>query len=390
MEILSHNFKDNDWMPLPPGDMKAEDTTGPGISYWKDVLNRFRQNKLAVASVFCILLILLLSVFGPYFTGKTYDAQNLPLRNMPPVIDIVTTEDGLNFYIHPELRVFLADEKGYVTEMLEPVSKSLNEKRYIYNVNGREILLLFGKEGITLAEADGTPITNVRSVWNRNYLLGTDSLGRDMLTRLLYGGRISLLVAFIVSFSTFFIGVLYGGIAGYYGGNVDIVMMRIVEIILAIPSTIYVILLMIYFGQGISNILITMAATSWLGMSRLVRGQVLSLKEQEFILSAKCTGVRPFSIITKHLLPNCIGPIIVSATMSIPGAIATEAFMSFIGLGVAPPMPSWGILSNEGLGAIRSSPYQILFPSIAISLTMFSFNFFGDGLRDALDPRLRK
>jgi oligopeptide transport system permease protein len=159
---------------------------------------------------------------------------------------------------------------------------------------------------------------------------------------------------------------------------------------MSIPSTIYVILLMVYFGQGIYNILIAMALTSWLGMPLLVRGQVLSLKEQEFVLAAKTVGVSPIKIIINHLLPNSIGPIIVSATLSIPGAIATEAFMSFIGLGVKPPMPSWGILSNEGIGAIRSSPYQILLPSIAISLTMFAFNFLGDGLRDALDPRLRK
>ncbi len=211
-----------------------------------------------------------------------------------------------------------------------------------------------------------------------------------MLTRLLYGGRISLLVAFVVTFCTLLIGVIYGGAAGYYGRNTDIVMMRVVEIFMSIPATIYIILLMVYFGQGIYNILIAMALTCWLGMAQLVRGQVLSLKEQEFVLAARTAGVSPFKIILSHLLPNSIGPIIVLATLSIPFAIATEAFMSFIGLGVKPPMPSWGILSNEGIGAIRSSPYQILLPSIAISLTMFAFNFLGDGLRDALDPRLRK
>lgn len=210
-----------------------------------------------------------------------------------------------------------------------------------------------------------------------------------MLTRLLYGGRVSLMVAFIVSVCTLMIGVVYGGVSGYYGGNTDIMMMRAVEILMAIPSTIYIILLMVYFGQGIYNILIAMALTCWLGMAQLVRGQVLSLKEQEYILAAKSVGISPIKIILNHLLPNSIGPIIVSATLSIPAAIATEAFMSFIGLGVKPPMPSWGILSNEGIGAIRSSPYQILLPSIAISLTMFAFNFLGDGLRDALDPRLR-
>ncbi|MBE0688159.1 MAG: ABC transporter permease, partial [Anaerolineaceae bacterium] len=233
------------------------------------------------------------------------------------------------------------------------------------------------------------PLPQRKTIWNKNYLLGTDSLGRDMLTRLLYGGRISLLVAFTVTISTMLIGVIYGGISGYYGGNTDILMMRVVEILHAIPSLIYIILLMVYFGRGIYNILIAMALTSWLGMAQLVRGQVLGLKELDFVLAAKSNGVSPIKIILNHLLPNSIGPIIVSATLSIPGAIAGEAFMSFIGLGVSPPMPSWGILSNEGIGAIRSSPYQILLPSIAISLTMFAFNFLGDGLRDAMDPKLR-
>lgn len=378
-----------DFSPLEHSAVRAEDT-GAEISYLQDVWRRFRQNKLAMASVFVILLILLASFLGPSMTGKSYDAQQLNLRNMPPQIEILTASDGTRFYVHPELRVFLADGDGRVGEAVEPAKKQLAKKRYDYEINGHAYLLTFGGDGLKFSDADGAPLPGRETQWNRNYLLGTDSVGRDILTRLLYGGRISLMVAFVTSFFTLAIGVIYGGISGYYGGNTDIVMMRIVEILMAIPSTIYVILLMVYFGQGITNILIAMAATSWLGMARLVRAQVLSLKEQEFVLAARCAGVRPIAIIIKHLLPNCIGPIIVSATLSIPGAIATEAFMSFIGLGVAPPMPSWGILSNEGIGAIRSAPYQILLPSIAISLTMFSFNFMGDGLRDALDPRQRK
>lgn len=378
-----------DFSPLARSARPAEDT-GAEISYLEDVWRRFRQNKLAVASIFAILLILAASFIGPSLTGKSYDAQQLNLRNMPPQIEILTAADGTRFYVHPELRVFLVDESGLVGEALEPTQKQLAKKRYDYTVNGQAYQLTFGGDGLKFSDENGASLPGHETQWNRNYLLGTDSVGRDILTRLLYGGRISLLVAFVTSFFTLAIGVIYGGISGYYGGNADIVMMRIVEILMAIPSTIYVILLMVYFGQGITNILIAMAATSWLGMARLVRAQVLSLKEQEFVLAARCAGVKPLAIIVKHLLPNCIGPIIVSATLSIPGAIATEAFMSFIGLGVAPPMPSWGILSNEGIGAIRSAPYQILLPSIAISLTMFSFNFMGDGLRDALDPRQRK
>jgi oligopeptide transport system permease protein len=387
-EIQASGFT-KDWTPLAPEEKDAETTSGVTVTYWQDVRRRLWQNKLAVASIFVILLILLASAFGPMLTGKSFDAQKLTLRNMPPRIEIQTAADGTHFFVHQDLKVFLTDADGFFGEELTPVSAKLKDKVFIFDHNDKTYYLSF-REGVKFEDENHQPLPQKKTVWNQNYLLGTDSIGRDMLTRLLYGGRISLLVAFIVTGCTLLIGVIYGGAAGYYGGNADIVMMRLVEILMSIPSTIYIILLMVYFGQGIFNILIAMALTSWLGIAMLVRGQVLSLKEQEFVLAAKTAGVSPFKIIVNHLIPNSIGPIIVSATLSIPGAIATEAFMSFIGLGVMPPMPSWGILSNEGIGAIRSSPYQILLPSLAISLTMFAFNFLGDGLRDALDPRLRK
>jgi oligopeptide transport system permease protein len=388
MTIKTEPFT-KDWTPLAQEEKNAETTSGAPVTYWQDVRRRLWENKLAVVSIFVILLILFASVFGPMLTGKSYDAQQLALRNMPPRIEILTAADGTNFYVHPDLKIFLVDADGRITEELIPKSAKLKDKVFIFEHNKKTYYLSF-LNGIQFQDENRQPITQKKTIWNKNYLLGTDSIGRDMLTRLLYGGRISLLVAFTVSICTLLIGVIYGGISGYYGGNTDILMMRLVEILMSIPSTIYIILLMVYFGQGIYNILIAMALTSWLGMAQLVRGQVFSLKEQEFVLAAKATGVSPLKIILNHLLPNSIGPIIVSATLSIPGAIATEAFMSFIGLGVKPPMPSWGILSNDGIGAIRSSPYQILLPSIAISLTMFAFNFLGDGLRDALDPSLRK
>jgi oligopeptide transport system permease protein len=378
-----------DWTLLAMEEKDAETSSAVTITYWQDVRRRLGQNKLAVASIFVILLILLASVFGPPLTGKSYDAQQLSLRNMPPRIEIQTAEDGTDFYVHQDLKVFLADTSGFVGEELAPVSAQLKDKVFVFEHNDKTYYLGFS-DGVAFEDENHQPLPHKKTVWNQNYLLGTDSIGRDMLTRLLYGGRISLLVAFVVTFCTLLIGVIYGGAAGYYGRNTDIFMMRLVEILMSIPATIYIILLMVYFGQGIYNILIAMALTCWLGMAQLVRGQVLSLKEQEFVLAARTAGVSPFKIILSHLLPNSLGPIIVLATLSIPFAIATEAFMSFIGLGVKPPMPSWGILSNEGIGAIRSSPYQILLPSIAISLTMFAFNFLGDGLRDALDARLRK
>ena len=186
------------------------------------------------------------------------------------------------------------------------------------------------------------------------------------------------------------IGVLYGGIAGYFGGKVDNVMMRIVDIIIALPSLLYTILLMMLMGSNVRSILIALCLSSWVGTARITRSQVVSLKHQEYALAAKLAGASDFQILLRHLLPNAMGPIIVSVMFLIPGAIFSEAFLSFLGIGIQKPMASWGSLANDAIGTLTSAPYQMFFPIAAISLTMFSLNFIGDGLRDALDPKLKK
>jgi oligopeptide transport system permease protein len=219
---------------------------------------------------------------------------------------------------------------------------------------------------------------------------GTDNLGRDLATRVLYGARISLSIGLVASLINLTIGVVYGGVAGYFGGRVDSIMMRIVDILYGIPLLLYVILLMVVLRPGLTNIFIALGLVYWLGMARIVRGQILALKEQEYVLAAKLVGAGAWRIILRHLVPNSMGPIIVTLTLSIPEAIFTEAFLSFIGLGVSAPMASWGVLASESVAGLRSYPFQLLYPALAISLTMLSFNFLGDGLRDALDPRMRK
>lgn len=220
--------------------------------------------------------------------------------------------------------------------------------------------------------------------------LGTDTLGRDLLVRLLHGGRISLGVGLCATFVALTIGVVYGAIAGYVGGRTDAVMMRLVDIIYALPFTIFVILLMVFFGRNIILLFVAIGAVEWLTMARIVRSQIMSLKKMEFIEAARSLGYSNRRIIFRHLLPNALGPIIVYTTLTIPGVMLLEAFLSFLGLGVQPPMSSWGTLIKDGAEKMEEFWWLLVFPGTLFSLTLFSLNFLGDGLRDALDVRAAK
>ncbi|MBS4456589.1 ABC transporter permease [Aerococcaceae bacterium zg-BR33] len=225
---------------------------------------------------------------------------------------------------------------------------------------------------------------------NATNWFGTDNLGRDIFVRVWVGARISLFIGLAAALIDLVIGVLWGSIAGVVGGRVDNVMMRIADILTAIPYLLIVILLLVVLDKGLLPMIIALSITGWVRMARIVRGEVLSIKNQEYVLAARTLGANIWHLILKHLIPNAMGAIIVTMTLSIPSAIFTESFLSYLGLGVTPPMASWGTMASEGNEAIMTAPWRLIFPALLISITIFAFNAVGDGLRDALDPKLRK
>jgi oligopeptide transport system permease protein len=307
----------------------------PPESLWRDAWRRLIRNKMAVAGGLFVILITMAAIFADdWFIAWALDREPEPL-----------------------LAPYSWEDTDFQHTRASPSLQRME---------------------------DGSP----------PHIMGTDKYGRDVFSRVIFGGRVSLAVGLFGSLVIMTFGLAYGSVSGFLGGRADTLMMRFVDVMYAFPTLLFIILIMVILGStagfaGIRNLVLGIGLVSWMGMARLVRGQFLSLREKEFVEAARMIGTGDASIITRHLLPNSLGPIIVAVTLGIPNLIMIEATLSFIGLGVPPPFPSWGQMINEGWRAIRSDPHLLIFPAVVLSLTMLAFNFLGDGLRDALDPKMK-
>ncbi|MFZ7132845.1 MAG: ABC transporter permease [Eubacteriales bacterium] len=305
---------------------KMESISRPSLTYWKDAWRRMKGNRVAFFSLILIILYITLALVGPYMNEFDYTSTNV---------------DKMNYFI------------------TSPEFKDMN-----------------------LMES-------IKEMFSTGHWFGTDEIGRDLWTRVWMGARVSLSIGFIATIINTIVGSMVGGISGYYGGRIDSVIMRVVDVLYGIPYMIVAILIMVVLGAGVTSLILALVMVGWIGSARFVRGEVLKLKEQEFVEAAKVLGVKDRTIIAKHIIPNVMGLIITNLTMAVPRAIFAEAFLSYIGLGIAPPGCSWGVLAKAGVKLMRIYPYQLFIPAFFISTTMLALNLIGDGMRDALDPKLR-
>jgi oligopeptide transport system permease protein len=408
----------------------AQKITRPSMSYMEDALRRIKKNKPAVISFWILIFMITMSLVGPIVSkalyGHTYRKQDLDVQNQTMILSnkrsiMLTANTAFTYskYNHDlrktkisfkgikltksgiiavkvgnkaeeaqqgdqkEFRFQIKTEPG---DTLEKIAEKLNTEA------GKQLEKDAEFRGVDF-KVSGSTLTiesKGEKAFNKKYWFGTDTFGRDIFTRVWEGGRVSFMIAFIAVFVTSVIGIIYGGISGYIGGTVDNLMMRFVEVLLVVPDLLYIILLLQVMKPGIKPIIIVLAGFSWMGIARIVRGEVMRLKHSEYVLAAETIGASKARIIFRHLIPNTMGPIIVQMTMMVPAMIFTESFLSFIGLGIPAPFASWGSLVNEGALVFVQYPNTLIMPAVALSLTMLGFNILGDGLRDALDPKLRK
>jgi oligopeptide transport system permease protein len=366
------------------------DAATVGRSLWADAWGRLKANKAAMFSAVYLLVIVLLCLVGPSFTGHDFSTQYPSYVRVPPSFEPYPKAETLDQEMKDIIRKahlnFVEwsekDSRVFVTvTSAKPIDERVT--RYLDRSDS------FQDGKVESRSDDGMTMTMSAAVQHLHFYFGTDTSGRDLLTRTLVAGRISLAVGLLAGFVAVFIGVFYGAISGFMGGKTDEIMMRIVDILYSLPFTFFVIMLVVFFGRNFMLMFIAIGAVLWLDMSRIVRGQTLSLKRQEFVQAAEALGVGSLGILWRHVIPNMLGPIIIYVTLLIPQVIILESFLSYLGLGVQEPMSSWGVQISQGSRNMEGAPGLLIFPSFFLTTTLFALNFIGDGLRDALDPKDR-
>lgn len=370
MNPLPNRADDFEWLQADETLKDARFETKP-IGFMRDAMQRLTRNRAALAAFVLIMLIILMAIFGPMMNPHGFNEQNVQFTNMPPKVPFLA---GIGLF---------------------DGSRVLNNRR-VDTLNDLDkypegsVLAVFNEK-----EVRGVKMADVKvdyyaySRCPNTYWFGTDYLGRDLWTRLWRGTRISLFIAFVSVITNVIIGTVYGAIAGYFGGKLDMVMMRICEIIQSFPRVVIVTLFIMLFGTGLLSIILSLLISGWIGTARMIRSQFYRFKTREYVLAARTMGTGDWTIIFRHILPNSLGPIITSTVVAVPSAIFTESFLAYIGLGLQAPEPSIGVLLSEGQKVLLNYPTQSLYPGIVISILMISFNLFGNGLRDAMDPTLR-
>jgi oligopeptide transport system permease protein len=373
-----------------PVDEPVDGLPGSSRSLWQDAWLRLKKNRAALASGIVLIFLALIGVFGPMVSPHNYATIYQQYVRVPPSLEAYPKADAILPGFAREMgRARLSGDEpvlvgNHLSVNLKSEAKPIDPRVLRYFERSE----MFTNPKLDLAADAHSGVLTVQ-VDRQYFLLGTDSLGRDLLSRIMIGIRISLSIGLLASVMALVIGVAWGATAGYLGGRVDNVMMRVVDILYSLPFIFFVILMLVFFGRSLSIIFIAIGATEWLDMSRIVRGQTLSLKRREFVQAAEALGATRRGILIRHIVPNALGPVIVFVTLLVPKAILLESLLSFLGLGVQDPMTSLGVLISEGARNMLGGSWLLIGPALTLTAILFALNFLGDGLRDSLDPKER-
>jgi oligopeptide transport system permease protein len=361
-----------------------------GRSLWADALARLKANRAAMVSLIYLAAMAMVCIFVPNFLPHPYTTIYPDYVRTPPSFSAYPKPDMIQSALQDAIRRMRADieewhEEGERVFVTVSSAKPIDERvtRYLDRSN------TFDNTRIESKSPDGLKLTMSATLEKEYFYFGTDNTGRDLLTRTLMAGRVSLAIGLLAGCVAVVIGVLYGATAGFAGGKTDEVMMRIVDVLYSLPFIFFVIMLVVFFGRNFVLMFLAVGAVLWLDMARIVRGQALSIRRQEYVQAAEALGVGPGGILLRHIVPNLLGPVVIYMTLLVPQVIILESFLSFLGLGVQEPMTSWGVLISQGAKNIGSANWLLLFPAFFLVSTLFALNFVGDGLRDALDPKDR-